>query len=254
MRSIILILLFATGARAQTGNELNIGAHVNPVFTIPFVSSKSVRSEDLRVAEFRPGYNLGFNINYKLKEFSLELAANYVHKTLSIAHRVGSFMSQNAYYRVSVRNKSFEFPLTINFLLGHHEGKTTYDSYLFLGAAYEFDFFDSSSSSSKQSGGPVDLYVEGNYGGPLQQHMIAPVIGFKINANLSRVGLIDYGVGWHFPLANTGPYNAEARLSSGSSSVLFSNSIFASNTWIDVKLCYYFLNIGKGLKRVRYRN
>ena len=236
------------------GQELNLGFHIDPIFSLPIVSgAKSVRNDQISVAVFRPGYNVGLNLNYKLKNNSLELAANYVRKSVSVFNTRGHHFGQKVYYRSTMAATCFEFPLTINFLMERHDSKTRYDLYLLAGIGYELARIDTATSSDYSMNGSVRLDLAGRYAGPVFQNSVVPQIGFKINAILKNVGFIDYGVSFHLPISVSGPFNVDAQISSGSSLVTQNASIYATLAFIDIKLCYYFYSIGKKFKRVKYR-
>jgi hypothetical protein len=253
--SIAFIFIFISkGLAAQ---ELNIGIHANPIFTTPVLSGKSVRDKETHISAFKPGYSIGLNLNLKLKTMGFGLDANYLRKSVRVYRKIKGTDGQTAKYSVNTPGNSLEFPLLVNFLLDRHDEATTYNLYLVAGMAYEISMWDTAASFSTTGSGNsgYSIYATGSYGGAAVQHVVSPVIGIKINAILRNVGLVDYGVSWHLPLTVSGPYNASATLYNGGvMQYSYNSSIYASASYIDFKLCYYFYSLGKKMKRVRYRN
>jgi hypothetical protein len=249
-----ICIIIGSGLNAQ---ELNIGIHANPIFTTPVTGGKSVRDKETNISAFKPGYNIGLNLNLKLRTMAFGLDANYLRKSVRVFRKIKGTDGQNAKYSVNTAGNALEFPLLVNFLLDRHDEETTYDLYLVAGMAYEMSMWDTTTYSSTTGSGNsgYELYATGSYGGAAVQHVVSPVIGFKINAILRNVGLVDYGISWHLPLTVSGPYNASATLYNGGvMQYSYNSSIFASASFIDFKLCYYFYSLGKKMKRVRYRN
>jgi hypothetical protein len=252
IKTALTLLLICSYVRLPA-QELNIGFHIDPIFNLPLVSNKSVRNGEVSVALFRPGYNAGLNLNYRRENIGVELAANFIRRSVTVFNSRGHYSGQEVYYRTRMPSSSFEFPLTVNFLLDRHDNKTKYDLYLVAGVGYELVRNDSSTSNAAATRGGVKVELEGKYKGPLFQGSVVPQIGFKINAILKNVGLIDYGVSFHLPLSVSGPYNVDATITGNQGTIVQNSSIYATTSFLDVKLCYYFLSIGKKMKRVRYR-
>jgi hypothetical protein len=248
--SVFISMCVHGRARAQ---ELNIGIHANPILNTPIVGGKSVRNEDVKVGKFRPRYNVGFNVNFKFGSMSVELAANYVRKSVSVFNTKGSYYGQDLYYRTAVPSSCFEFPVMLNFLLDRHDNKTKYDAYLVAGVGYELSYTDSFASTATASSGGVNLDLVGKYTGPAFQSAVVPQVGFKINAILRNVGLIDYGLSFHLPISVVGPYEVKADIMSSQGNATQYSAVYVTAAFIDVKLCYYFYSIGKRFKRVKYR-
>lgn len=234
--------------------ELNIGIHANPTIATPILSKgRSALQEDVSMA-LRVGYNVGANINVKFSKASLELGANYLAKALTVTQTQRQ-LGFDTYYRVVMPLKAVEVPLTLNVLMHHHDNNKVYDVYFMAGAAYETGIVGSSLASAVYSGaggGSVGFSVDGQYLGDRRYSTITPIIGFKINAVLRNVGLIDYGLSFHLPVSANGPYMIESLYNIGGTSG-YKNTIYAHVGYIDIKLAYYFLNIGKDMKRIRYR-
>lgn len=247
-----IVTLLCTNS-CMYAQEWNIGVHLDPVFTMPILSGKSVRNEDISVSFLRPGIKAGINFNYRLENMSVEFSPAFVRRELSVYNNKSSYSGQEIFYRSTMPSNSILFPLAVNFLLDRHDENTRYDMYLVAGMEYEMNQTDSAASFASSTNGGVTVDVKGKYNGLVFQNIVAPVIGVKINAILKNVGLIDYGLSFHLPLTVSGPYNVDAKLTNGPNTTAQSAALYASNAYIDIKLCYYFFSIGKKLKRVKYR-
>lgn len=253
MKKLFSGIVFCCICAFAHAQELNIGIHANPVFATPVISKgRSELQEDLSTS-LRIGYNVGANINVKFNKLSLEAGANYLGKPLAITQRQQQ-LGFDTYYRVVIPSKAVEVPVTVNLLMHHHDKNSVYDVYLMIGAGYEIGMIDSSLSSAVYSGsggGAGGFSVDGHYLGNRKYSTISPIVGFKINAVLRNVGLIDYGLSFHFPVAANGPYVYESSYNIVGTSA-YKNTVYAHAAYLDIKLAYYFLNIGRDMKRMRY--
>ena len=249
---IAAVLLTAGRLPAQ---ELNIGVHLNPILTRPVLSSKSVYDKEVRPVYFTLGYNAGFNLNYKLSsDVSIETGVNLVQKFIRFNDLRGSALGVGADYYVSLGSTFIEVPLLFNYRIYHHDRKTNYDLDALGGAAYETGNANSTMTGSSSLGNSnALLQVNGSYRGNANASYVTAIIGFKINAVLRRVGLIDYGLSYHLPLEATGPYNMSVSLGNNSSVNNYSGAFYARMSYIDFKLCYYFLNLNSRFRRIWYR-
>lgn len=245
-------MLFAFLGRAA-GQELNLGIHANPAFTSPIVSSRSQRAEGLHAGPFRLGYNVGANAELQLPSMSIELAANCVGKSVSMYQRAQNVSGGSGYYRVTVPGIGYEVPLLVNYRLHRHDKTSVYDVYAVAGGAAEWFRQEQGISTTVSASGSQSLSVEGGYQGRKTQGLAVAIVGFKIKAVLKNAGLVDYGATFHLPLQATGPYTSTATYASGTASQLFSNRVYVHPSYIDVRLCYYLLNLDRKGKRIRYR-
>lgn len=253
MKKLFSGIIFCCICSFSRAQELNVGIHANPMIGTPIIiKGRSELQEDLKTS-WRIGYNIGANINVKFNKFSLELGANYLAKSLAVTQRQQQ-LGFDTYYRVVIPAKAVEVPVTLNLLMHHHDKNNMYDVYFIMGAGYETGMIDSSLSSAVYSGsggGGSGFSVDGHYRGRRQYSTITPIVGFKINAVLRNVGLIDYGLSFHFPVVANGPYVYESSYNIVGTSA-YKNTVYAHAAYIDIKLAYYFLNIGKEMRRMRY--
>ena len=252
MRKLLTGIVFCALAATANGQEINIGVHANPILAAPVLSGKSMLEEDLKPYWLRLGYNVGANIHLKFPKMSVELAPGYLRKSVSVSQKAQQ-LGFDVFYRVTIPSRAFEFPVLVNLLLHRHDKEKVYDLYFVVGAGYEMVIIDSFSTSTTSGAGGINLAVTGRYSGAKNYSTVTPVIGFKINAVLKSVGLIDYGISYHLPLTASGPYIMETKYNVGSGSSLRTSNVFAHTSYIDVKLCYYFLNFDKDMKQREYR-
>ena len=250
---LIAAALFTVGR--SPAQELNIGVHLNPILTHRVLSSKSVYDKEVRPVFLTFGYNAGFNLNYKLSsDVSIETGVNLVQKFIRFNDLRGSVFGAGADYYLSLGNTFVEVPLLFNYRIYHHDRKTNYDLYILGGAAYEKgNTYNTMTGSSSFGNNNTLLQVNGSYTGNTNVSYATAIIGFKINAVLRRVGLIDYGVSYHLPLQAAGPYNVSVSLGNNSSINNYSGAFYARMSYIDFKLCYYFLNLNNRFRRIWYR-
>lgn len=255
MKRILFLITFCLAACTIRAQEFNVGLHINPILTTASLGDASVVDKYTKVKPLRLGYNIGANLNFRTKKIGIELALNMIGKSMKEVHRVGSNYGYNSYYTFSVPTTSFQFPLMLGYLAYKSKKEDAYfDLYVQAGAAYELDNTSTKPSNiSSGNTGANKLTASGVYSGPGMVSNITPVIGVKINAIVRRLGLIDYGVYYHFPLQETGPYVSTATYSVGTSSSTTTNTLYSRLSFIDIKLCYYFYSVGKDGKKIRYK-
>jgi hypothetical protein len=251
-RIFLLVTLFFTATQSRA--EFNIGFHTNPTLTMASIGSSSAVDKYTKVKPVRLGYNVGANLNFRKDKIGIELGLNLVGKSMKEIHRVGSNFGYNTYYTLAVPTTAYEFPLLVGYLVYHNKNEdANYDLYIQAGAAYEIDNTGKGASTSTSNEGANNLLVIGGYKGPATQSVITPVVGVKINAVVRNLGLIDYGIYYHFPLQETGPYVSDATYKVGISTGTVTNTLYSRLSYIDIKLCYYFYSIGRDGKKIRYK-
>ncbi len=252
MKNILTGIAFCALQATAFGQDINIGIHANPILAAPVLNGKSKLQEDLKPYWLSVGYNVGANLHLKFEKMSVEFAPGYVRKSVTVTQKTEQ-LGFDSYYRISIPSTAIELPVLVNLLLHRHDKDKVYDLYFVAGAAYEMGMIKPYSGSTTSGSGGLNLYVEGRYNGVRNYSTVTPVIGFKINAVLKSVGLIDYGFSFHFPVQATGPYITESKYNRGSGTNLYTNSIYAHTSYIDIKLCYYLLSFDKTFKRLKYR-
>lgn len=255
MKRIVFLVVFCLSAINIYAQEFNVGFHLNPILTTASLGNSSAVDKYTTVKPVRLGYNVGANLNFKVKKVGIELALNMIGKSMKEEHRVGSNFGYNTYYTLTVPTTTFEFPLMLGYMVHKNKKEDAYfDLYVQAGAAYELNSTSTKPGKLETSNlGANKLAASGAYAGPAMVSGVTPVVGVKVNAIVRNLGLIDYGVYYHFPLQENGPYNSTAKYSVGTSSSTVNNSLYARLSFIDIKFCYYFYSVGREGKKIRYK-
>lgn len=252
LKAIAFIAALPLSSIAQ---ELNFGVHLNPTLTVPIIDGASTFDKEIGRRQ-RIGYNMGANINYKNGPVSVETGVNVVNKAVQFRqHIIDVYAGGSSYYYTRFTGTGTEVPLLLGYRAFHNTGKNPYDFYIQAGGSYEF-------FSNNGIAGGSRVYADGsvaiNTGSPgyipwENYEWFNAVVGFKINTIVKKVGLIDYGMTYHLPFEYAGPYRTTAEVISTSGSHTYSGTFRPILSYLDLKLCYYFLNYNKGFSRIKYR-
>lgn len=248
------------------GQEINLGFHINPTFTIPVLDRHSVYSKELGVQPAMLFFNVGFNANYKRERLAIETGVNIVPKSIAFKQNYsdrkgGNYIGNKGNYSKIISNStSLELPLLLSFRAGHHDKKTVYDTYIVAGTSFEYNFAGSSSERStytSQGNQGTEYILDEHYTRPATKDNKAwanIIAGFKINAVIRHFGLIDYGLTYHFPLTRNEPYQVKTTVRdyTNNQDYTYTGDYHPYLSYIDIKLCYYFWNLDNGWRRMRY--
>lgn len=266
LKKILLYGLSFIFLPAARGQEMNIGFHINPTFTVPVLDRHSVYSKELGVRPATLFFNIGFNANFKLEKMAIETGINIVPKSIAFTQNysgrtgVNYLNNKGNYSKIIANSTSVELPLLLSVRAGHHDKKTVYDTYIVAGTSFEYIFAGSSSSESimtSQGNQGTQYKLEEQYTlpGPSDNKAWANIIaGFKINAIVRHFGLIDYGLTYHFPLTRNEPYQVKTTVMdyTNKQDYTYTGDYHPYLSYIDIKLCYYFWNLDNGWRRMRY--
>lgn len=261
----LLLVSVSLVARAAA-QEFNIGVHVNPVFTVPVADKKNKYDPAIKIKWLQAGVGAGMNFNIRFPKLCLELSPAVMTKTISFQQtadytykNIGGSSSTNGKYTLKAQSYSWEVPLTFAWLLDAHAAQTTYNLYAVAGTSFESNTTGGySETSSSVSHGAIDpqttvAYVQNTLpGNGVTTQWWNIILGFKINAILSRVGLIDYGISWHFPLSTASLHHFDYIIANNQYGSVYTADVYPRLSYIDVKLCYYFLNLQQGRKKYRF--
>ena len=241
---ILSALLLTTAATAQ---ELNLGVHLNPIVTTPFLDGASQADSRINVSKARLGVSLGVDANVVMGKWRLQTAGNLMHKSVSYNQRTlgGSSL---VYSKDIIESTSVEVPLLLGYRLATRNRHTYYHVYGVAGVSYEWNTIGavSSKSGASGSGGTASIanYDTELIGGSSQ--WINLVAGVNFNAILRGVGLIDYGLTYHLPMGNSGGYTVSQDINVGSGNINYKGTYYPRMAYINFKLCYYFLSLRDG--------
>lgn len=262
---LITTLLFTTATIGTYAQEYNLGIHINPVLVSPLLDEYS-NTNILKVSPMRVNASAGLNLNIRIHKWCIETGANGILKTVQASYTSRSFSTQTgsskAGFNATAHSTSLEIPLQVGYLLYHHQDKTTYDLFGFIGAGYETNVtqgystsgyaYSTGSGNTPSNTGSLE-FVRSKPDANIVTRWVNLIAGIKVNAILRKVGLIDYGVSFHYPLQNAGEHSLTAILAQGGSlqesTVTFSPRLAHT----DIKLCYYFLNLDSRMKSKHYR-
>lgn len=252
-----LLLLFSCPTWA---GEYNIGLHVNPVFSTPILEKSSEYEGGINVGNFMLCYNVGANFNITNKKVAFETGINIIQKKFRMGNRVKTYSAGYNSFALTAYSTSFEFPMLVAANIHKHDrNDIVYDLYLLGGLSYEIFVADGHAYSfSTVNEGQYYIYDE-TYDIPhpgAQNNWLNFVAGFKINAVIRHFGLIDYGLSFHLPGAVNFPYRIESvvRNQDTGEEVLYKANLKPRMAYIDVKFCYYFLNLDNNGRRIKYKS
>lgn len=234
-------------ATATTAQELNLGVHVNPILTTPFMDGASQADKRINVSKARIGANVGLDANLVMGRWRLQTGANLMHKSVSYYQRTNT-NNVDAYAKDIVETISVEVPMLVAYKLATQNKETYYHVYGVAGVAYEWNTLNGVSSKTgvRGSSGSASLqsYDIGYVGDKSQ--WVNLVAGLNINAILRGVGLIDYGFTFHLPMGNAAGYTIASDVNTGGGSVNYRGTYYPRLAHVDFKLCYYFLSLRDG--------
>lgn len=253
----IYVLLLPCVAVAQ---ELGIGLFANPTLTIPVMDKVVDNSPALKAQRSNVNFAGGLNLNLRINKLCIETGGSISTRTLVLKMNFEdySFNNLNGSSYIStngdIRYTGFAWsvPVLVGYLLDHHEQKTTYDLYGLLGASYESYMNDGMQQGSSSFNNSI-TNIAGMYDG-IGKSWYSMIVGFKINAILMKVGLIEYGLRYHYPLSNAGNFIFDAKVTNGTYGSAFLGEFYPRLSYLDFHLTYYFLNYkkGEGLKKYKY--
>ncbi len=258
----IVLIFFANNIPAQ---EFSMGIHFSPIATIPMMAKPPVTNHPyLKAKKYNINASAGINLNYRVNRLCLETGGNITTRSITFRlnldeysyNSIGSSSSVSSYNDIRSTGYAIGIPLQVGYLLDHHDAKTVYDFYGLLGASYEMHTtlaYAYGSSTSSQYGTTITNARNFYPGEGVKTNWFNIIAGFKINAILRRVGLIEYGLRYHFPLSHAGLYHVETLVSNGTYGSSFTGDFYPRLAYMDFHFTYYFLSFEKGTGRKRYR-
>lgn len=265
-RRIIILLIIVFIHLPAYGQELNIGAHVSPILSIPVLDKVGSISPTLKTQTINFNASGGLNINARFNKVCFETGVNVTSRSVVYKMKLDEYSYNNLNGSTTISSNTdvratgyaWAIPLQIGFLLDHHEAVTTYDLFGIVGASYENHTSGSLSygASVVTTGGtgPSFTNIDNLQPAPgTQTTWYNAIIGFKINAILRKVGLIEYGLRYHYPLSNAGLYRIETIVANTTYGSVFNGDFYPRLSYLDFHLTYYFLNFRERGKP-KYKN
>lgn len=257
MRSYIAAIILFAASLSAIAQEYNIGIHINPAFCSPVFDRKSVYDTRLNVSGLRMTYNVGADLNIVLKKWRIETGLNYVNKAIVFGQNTYN-ISGIAYSRDIVNSNSYEVPVLLGYKLLTRDKKTFYHLYGIAGASYECsNVTGMTSRTGAQGNGSINITGHTISLPSGVQQSVNIIAGFHINAIVHKLGLIDYGISYHFPFNTRRPdisdaYIASTTVSSGGGTAIYKGTFYPHMSYINLKIAYYFLNLDEHMRRKRY--
>ncbi len=264
MKTLYIILITLTIAFRPYAQEFNIGIHFSPIATVPMMAKPPVTNHpSLKAKKYNINASAGLNFNYRFKRLCIETGGNITTRSVTFRmnldeysyNSLGGSSSISSYSDTRSPGYAIGIPLQIGYLLDKHNAKTVYDLYGLLGATYEMHTtlpYAYGAGVTSQSGSSITNNRNFYPGAGVQTNWFNIIAGFKINAILRKVGLIEYGLRYHFPLSPAGRYHVETVVSNGVYGSAFTGDFYPRLSYIDIHLTYYFLNFEKGTGRKKY--
>lgn len=257
------LLLFFTRSFAQ---ELNIGVTASPIIGMALMDKNSTRSPFLKAQLLNLDVKGGLNLNLRFNNICIETGATAATRSIvfkmdleNLAYNsIGSSNSVSASSTVRATGYSFSAPLLLGYKIYDHSAKTVYHVFGLLGASYEhytstgYNYINATASTGSGAGSGF-FNISTVYPEPgTTANWINVIAGFKINAILSKVGLVEYGLRYHYPIKNAGQYSVKTIVSNGIYASVFDGDFYPRLSYFDFHFTYYFFNLEKG-KRKRYK-
>lgn len=265
-RIVLIISGFSGIASAQ---ELNVGLNISPVISMPVLDGTSTHHPAIRTKRFNVNATGGLNINVRMNNFCIETGANASSRSIVFILNVDdySFNNLNSSSSIAAQDEirstgySFSVPVILGYKLHHHDLKTRYDVFGILGASYDSYMFGAEAyrSTSSNSGGmgsvSVTDIVYASSTGKSPTNWVNIIAGFKINAILRHVGLVEYGLRYHYPLSNSGKYVVDAVVTNNIYGSVYNGTFYPRLSYFDFHISWYFLNLeaGTGIKKYIYK-
>jgi len=252
MKAINLLLLVGLLGVNASAQEFSIGIHLAPGTTIPFVT-KHYSNSSIKTVVANFSYDAGFNLNFRYKRLDLELAPSFGQKMVQFHERlVDHTYNGEADYFLKYKSKFIEIP----FLIGYRINKANKNSatYLQVGASLEHTKLAPATTNTHSTGvSTITAYPLSTTMPDKTQSIINIIAGIKANVTIKKLGLMDYGLYYHYPLTAVGSYDFQTTVvSSTGSSANYVASYYVRQSFIELKLCYYLWNMNGHFKRLRY--
>lgn len=264
-----LILLMISGiTNLVLAQELNLGLNFSPIVGMPIMDNVVTNFPGVKAQRFNVNATAGLNINVRVKDFCVETGANISSRSVVFKLKVDDYNYNNlgGSSSISAQNRSiatgysFSVPLILGYKLSHHDLKTTYDLFGLLGASYDnytfFGYSYTSSTTTAAGGATTGIATNTNNTYPLEGNntsWINIIAGFKIHAILRKVGLVEYGIRYHYPLSNAGKYSVNTVVTNNTYGSVFGGDFYPRLSYFDFHFTYYFLNLEAGTGRKKYR-
>ncbi len=258
LNKIILLAISVHFTSNSVAQELNFGVHLNPTLTAP-LPGNSVHDNEIRMTSFNPGYNVGVNAKIQWDGFNLESGINVIQKKVQFKQKTehSALTNNGSVYKMNYNNTAVEIPLIAAATIHRHEKKLIYNVDILAGISYELFMMDGTSESSQSGAGSYGSINSQNTKAPIfldNQHWFNAILGFNIHTIFNHFGLIEYGVAYHLPLKEAEPYQVSTNLTDNYGNQRpYSGEFTPKVSYIDFKLCYYFLNYKSQKGRVLYR-
>ena len=265
MRSVQVILLLILWGISSNAQELNVGIMGSPVITMPILDGKDANHPGVKVQNLNINATGGLVLNLQFDKFLIETGGTVASRTSVYKIGIDNYNYNNLGGSTSIAANSearavgysWTVPVMLGYRLSHHEAKTTYDVFGLLGAAYEQYMFSgytytSASVSTGSNANSTVLLTNVYPEEPYTMGWVNVSAGFKIRAILLKVGLVEYGLRYHYPLQNAGRFNTNTVVSNGTYGSVFEGDFYPRLSYFDFHFTYYFLNLQGGIKRYRY--
>lgn len=246
------------------GQEVNVGLHFSPTVSVPLLEKQSIYDPSIKVQRANINASGGANLNFRFGKVCFETGGTISSKSIVFKLKLDEYSYNNLNNSSSISSKnnirgtgySLSVPAQLGYLINHHEANTTYDVFALAGASYELytaGGYSSESATTNSNGTISNVNNKAPQAGQ-QTSWVNVIAGFKINAILRRVGLVEYGMRYHYPLGNAGKYQVETILSNGIYGSVFAGEFYPRLSYVDFHITYYFLNFkgGEGVKHYKY--
>lgn len=265
-RLLALFILIYLRVATSYAQEVNFGINAGPIISMPLIK-KSSAVQVIKAQRFNIDATGGLTINVRIRNICIETGAQVSTRSVAFKTKLdnlaynslGGNSSLSAKIKLIASGYAYSVPLVLGYNLHDHKATTTYSIFGLLGASY--DYYTSSGYSSIGStvgtgtgnGGLATFENPAPSAGNVNS-WVNIIAGFKINAILRKVGLIDYGLRYHYPLSDAGRYNVSTTVTNGIYGSYFEGNFYPKLSYFDFHFTYYFFNLERGTGIKRYKN
>jgi hypothetical protein len=265
-KSVAALLIYMGSVFCTHAQELNLGFNASPIIGMPVLDMIGTPAYVVRPQTFSLNATAGLSLNVRMKDLCIETGANVSTCTISFRlgldnysyNNIGGSSSISGNARTKAHGYAFTVPVLLGYKLYHHDANTTYDVFGILGAAYQGYTLDAYAFEEHSTNRETSTYTFTNALNPYPEQGYKKawfdiVAGFKINAILRKVGLVEYGLRYHYPLSNAGKYTVGTIVSNNQYGSVFGGDFYPRLSYFDFHFTYYLVNIEAGVGRKRYK-
>ena len=257
---LILFVGIASPLAVCRAQLASFGFHLNPILHTPIPDAPNPFDPQIRLLPAQPGFKYGLQATLTSGRASLEAGLSFVHKKLVLRQTDFSPADlRGRTTRFSVSGLSAEpYFLARYSVIEHDEGLSLYSLQALAGISREYHGMGEPSNGGRSDtirGGTYEAFSSSTAFAQRVPVWYTVIAGAQVRTVLKGIGLVEYGLAFHFPLQSTGPYRMETTVREAVQGVVaqYRAEYYPHLAYIDFRLRYYFYSFKHGEGRVRYR-